>query len=268
VDASLAGATEVIEAEIVGIPTPVDESVPTSAIDSLFGESAFQEYTDDIISAPPPRATAPAGGAAPPRGPRAPLPKVQRILLSVAGGLLAALALVALFLLGTKLPALMPAAEPTPTPTPTPTAPAFVLGPVAPGVYAWDELLGGECLDPWESAWQDQYTVVDCTSPHPAQMVVRAEFVDEENAGYPGFDELQKRINLLCTAPTVIDYAATGGATDVQVSASFAVDESDWFDGNRTYYCFVNRANGATFSNSIAIPQVAPTPTPSATPAG
>ncbi len=266
VDAAFGGATEVIEAEIVGIPTPVDEGVPTSAIDSLFGESAFQDYNDAIISAPPPRTPLPPDAAAPPREPRPPLPKVQKVLLSVAGGLLAALALVALFLVGTRLPALMPAAEPIVTPTPTPTVPAFVLGPVEPGEYAWDELLGGECLDPWESAWQDRYTVVDCAVPHPAQMLARGEFADEANAGYPGFDELQKRINLLCTAPTVIDYVATGGATDIQVSASFAVDESDWLDGNRTYYCFVNRADGATFTTSIAIPQVAPTPTPTPTP--
>jgi hypothetical protein len=135
-------------------------------------------------------------------------------------------------------------------------------GPVKPGDYHWDALLGGECLKPYESAWQDDYTVVDCATPHPAQMVYRGTFVDPASATYPGLDELQKRINLLCTAPTIINYAVAGGAQDIQVAASYAADEEEWDAGNHSYYCFVTRSTGADFTASIAIQQVPVTPTP------
>ena len=140
------------------------------------------------------------------------------------------------------------------------------VGPVAPGEYQWDELLGGECLQPWVSAWEDRYTVVDCAVPHPAQMVFRGTFDDEAVAAYPGVEALQTRINLLCTAPTIIDYARAGAANDIQVSASFAADAADWDEGNRTFFCFVNRSGGGDFTESITIQQVPVTPTP--TPAG
>ena len=267
VDPALDGMTEVIEAEIVGLATPEGEGVEASAIDSLFGETQFKEYADEFIPAPPPRANAAGGGGGatkPPAGPRGALPRNQKILLSVAGGLLAVLALFALFLVGTKLSAVLGPAPAVSTPSPSPS-PSFIvlpIGPVAPGDYQWDELLGGECLKPFESAWQDRYTVVDCTVPHPAHMTYRGEFADETTAPYPGVEELQKRINLLCTAPTVIDYSKAGSANDIQVQASFAADAADWDSGNRTFFCFVNRSGGEDLTQSIAIPQVAPTPTP------
>ncbi|MDP3209021.1 MAG: septum formation family protein, partial [Rhodoglobus sp.] len=217
---------------------------------------------------PPTRATS-GEGPKPPKPPRGPIPRVQKILMGVAGGLLALLVLVGLFLLGTKLAdALGPAPAVSPTPTKSPGPIVLPIGPVEPGEYQWDELLGGECLAPYESAWQDTYTVVDCAVPHPAQMVHRGVFDDTTVAVYPGVEELQKRINLLCTAPTVIDYAKAGTANDIQVEASFAVDATDWADGNRTYFCFVSRASGDDLTLSIAIPQLVATPTPSPTPAG
>jgi hypothetical protein len=263
-DYSLEGMTEVIEAEIVGLATPEGEGAPASALDSLFGDTQFRDYEGEPLI-PSSSVVRVSGGPKPPKGPHEPIPKVQKILMWVAGGLVAALALVALFLLGTKLtPA--PAVVVEPSPTPTPSFVVLPLGPVDPGEYQWDALLGGECLSPWESAWQDRYTVVDCTTPHPAQMVYRGIFDDEEFATYPGLEELQKRINVLCTPSTIINYAAAGSAKDVQVEASFAVDATDWDDGNRTYFCFVTRSTGEDFTASVAVPQVAPTPTPVPTP--
>ena len=98
-------------------------------------------------------------------------------------------------------------------------------------------------------------------------MVHRGEFPEDPLApAYPGLEELQKRINLLCTAPTIIDYAAAGTAKDIEISASFAVDADEWDDGNREYFCFVSRTGGAELTTSVAMPQVAPTPTPLPTP--
>lgn len=256
VDPALEGVTEVIEAEIVGLATPQGEGVATSAIDNLFGDSKFQEYDDRALVVIPPRAPVSDG-------PRAALGTTQKVLLWVAGGLLAVLALVALFLVGKALsntlgaaPAVIESA--TPSPSPTPTSTALPVGPVAPGEYQWDALLGGECLSPFTSAWQDSYTVVACSTPHPAQMIFRGTFIDAGAVAYPGVEELQKRMNELCTPTTVIDYSKAGLLSDVQVTASFAATADDWADGNRTFFCFVTRSGGQDFTESVAVPQVAP----------
>ena len=186
----------------------------------------------------------------------------------VAGGLVAVLALVALYAIGMKVANLAPAPAIAPSASPTPSAKPAVraVGPVAPGDYHWDQLLGGECLTPFESAWQDTYTVVNCTVAHPAQLVFRGTFVDPASATFPGVAELQKRITLLCTPATILNYALAGAVKDIQVRASYAVNESDWDSGNHDYFCFVNRSGGATLTASVAIQQVAVPPTPTAAP--
>jgi hypothetical protein len=195
-----------------------------------------------------------------PKPARAPIARTQKVLMWVAGGLAAALALVALFVLGTRIAQVAPApaviASPSPTPT---TAPVPAVGPVAPGTYYWDQLLGGECLDPFESAWQDRYTVVECGSPHAAQLLVRGTFDDAADAAYPSVDGLQSRMALLCSAPTIVDYAAAGTVLDLQIAASFAADASDWEAGNRDYFCFANRSSGEPLTASVVLP---PAPAP------
>lgn len=269
-DPALEGVAEVFEAELVGSTPPVGEGLEPSGLDDLFAEYQFQDVSNEPFIAPlPPRPSPGAGGAKPAGGPRAGIPRNQKILMGIAGGLVAALALVALFQLGTKLPSVF-AATPTASPTPTPTrAPPFIVipaGPVSPGEHRWNDLLGGECLAPYESPWQDTYTVVGCTVPHPAQMVFRGVFPDAASAAYPGGAELQKRINLLCTAPTVINYAIAGTVQDIQVAASFAADADQWDSGDRTFFCFANRSGGEPLLASIAIQQVAVTMTPTPAP--
>jgi hypothetical protein len=267
-DPALDGVTEVLNAELVGSSAPEGEGREATALDDLFGDNQFKDFSDEPFIAPLPtrQPSGGSGGEVGPKPTRAPIPRNQKILMWIAGGLVAALALVALFTLGTKLSGAVapPAALPTPTATET-VPPVAAIGPVAPGEHRWDELLGGECIAPYQSAWQDSYVVVDCTTPHPAQMVFRGKFDDPASATYPGIDALQKRVPALCGAPTVINYAVAGSAADIQITASFAADESDWDAGNRTYYCFATRAAGATFSSSIAIPQKPVTPTPSPT---
>lgn len=254
-DPALSGATEVLGAVPVGLPELRDESLrpprPTSAIDSLFGESQFKEY--EASAFPVEGITALASTRE--RAPREPLGTTQKVLLWVAGGLVAALALVGLFFAGTKLSALFPP-EPevevaAPAASSVPAQPV-VLGPVAPGEHAWDDLLGTECLDPYVSAWQETYTVVDCASPHAAQMVFHGYFGDEAWAPYPGASELQSRINLLCTAPTTVNYPAASQFSDIQVAASYAATEDEWAAGQRDYYCFVSRSSLEPLSMSVA----------------
>jgi hypothetical protein len=254
------------------------ETGQVSAIDALFGESQFREYTDGLDPSQNPfvRQAEAASGRGPidpadPAGPTEEPPsvsKVQRILLSVLGGVLALLAIVALFFLGVRLPDILGPAPAivSPTGTPSPSAsPAVALGPVAPGEYAWDELLGGECLDPFESPWQTTYVVVDCAVPHPAQMVHRGVIPEKptDTGLYPGEEAVQAQAVAICRSGSgIFDPAVVSALTDAVVQASYPTQEV-WDDGGRDYFCFVSRSSGELITGDLALPQVAP-PAPAA----
>ena len=259
---------------------PGPSTEPGSALDTLFGDDRFREY-DSTLGPDPSNAPfaararsrelvrGPAGGDGSPPPPRT-FGRVQKILAGVGAGLLAVILLIGLFLLGTRLPDLLgPApAVVTPSPTPTPTLTALPVGPVEPGDYAWDELLGGECLDPYVDAWQEDYTVVDCAEPHGGQLVARAwfppEVVDPENPQvgkpddpFPGVEALAARITILCSAPGVVDLAAAGAYTDVAVQGAYPVTAEQW-EADPSYYCFVSRSSGEALTGSLAVPPPAP----------
>ncbi|HEY0258928.1 MAG TPA: hypothetical protein VGC18_03675 [Lacisediminihabitans sp.] len=191
-----------------------------------------------------------------------PLPRNQRVLLWVAGVVVGVLALAVLFLVGTKLAgpsdsspvvavSTTPAASATPTPTPSQTP--VTAGPAAVGQHAWGDLRGGECLDPYQSPWAEKFTVVDCAAAHPAQMVFRGTFPDSTGAtAYPGVEALQTQINLLCSAPSVIDFSAAGAYSDIQFQAAYAATEKEWASGYHDYFCFVSRSSGQPITGSVA----------------
>ncbi len=258
------------EPEVPADPTEVLGGLgESSVLDDLFGEANFREYEAGPARSENPFAPRTVVVEGPGEGPAevasAGISTSQKVLLWIAGSLVAMLALLALFLLGTRLPDLLgpaPAVIMTPSSTPTPTATALPLGPLDPGDYRWDELLGGECLDPYNGPWEEEFTVVDCDRPHPAQLVARGVFGADDGlvTPYPGIEALRSQVNLLCTAPTVVDYAAAAEFTDIQFEASFAATAEDWIEGNRDYYCFLSRSSGGPITGSIAMPQVAPAP--------
>jgi hypothetical protein len=263
---------------------PPGEPEPGSALDALFSDDRFREYESSLGPDP---SNAPfvnrgrskelvhvpgAGTPPPPTGFGTP----QKVLAGIGGGLLAVIALIALFLLGTRLPDLLgpaPAVVVSPTPTPTPTRTPLAIGPVEPGTYEWNELLGGECLEPYDveaGAWAEEYTVVDCATPHGAQMVYRAWFppepADPEDpdaepvwAEFPGPEALASQISLLCSAPGVVDLAAAGAYSDAQMQGSYPVTEEQW-EADPSYYCFVSRSSGEPLTTSVAVPRTAPDP--------
>jgi hypothetical protein len=264
-------------APVASAGAPPGETQQLSALDALFGESQFREYEGIVDPSQNPFARrdivpAPASGdesGGPSDGPRPPaagVSRLQRVLLIVLGSVLAVLAIIALFFLGMRLPDVFgPAPAVTaPSASPSPSAsPIIVVGPVAPGEYHWDELLGGECLDPFEGAWQDTYTVVDCETPHAAQMVITAEFSVPEAGpdAFPGEDVLQANSVAACRNSGIFSPAA-GGVPDAQLDVSFPVSEEDWDAGNRRYYCFVSRSSGEQITGDITVPQPTPTPAP------
>ncbi|MEZ5189810.1 MAG: septum formation family protein [Schumannella sp.] len=254
---------------------PRGETGELSALDVLFGEGQFREYD----SRPDPSENPFARRETPPPGadggfdapvdkdaPRPGVSRVQKVLLTVLGSLLAVLLLVVLFFLGTRLPGILgPAPAVTaPSASPTPSASAVIaVGPVAPGDYRYDELLGGECLDPFESPWQDRFTVVHCDVPHAAQLVRVGEYPIPETGPepYPGEDDLQARALTYCQRSGIYS-SAVSKLKDAVIGVSYPVSAEAWDAGDRRYSCFVWRSSGEQITADIALPQPTPTPTP------
>jgi hypothetical protein len=190
----------------------------------------------------------------------------NRILFWVAGGLVALLILIGLFIFGTRLPSMFtagtpspapsstPKATPTPTPTPTPTVVAKPGAPHAAGVAKWSTLGGGECIQPFTTPWAESFTVVDCGAPHTAQMVYTNLFSADPAAPYPGAPALANQINLLCTKPGVINLQAASAYPDLQLQGTYPATAQQWTDGLRSYYCFASRSSGQPITGSVAGP--------------
>jgi hypothetical protein len=123
-------------------------------------------------------------------------------------------------------------------------------------------LLGGECLADFDDPWAEEFTVVDCAEPHPAQLVYRGVFPPSAEGvtddPFPGTEALQGQLALLCSAPGVLDLAAAGQYTDVQFLGSYPATSEQWDAGDRSYYCFVNRSSGEPLTGSLAVPPPAP----------
>jgi hypothetical protein len=261
-------ASEFAETELLGSAALAQDAATTSALESLFADENFRDYQAEPDASQAPFSRPRSAEAAPAaEGSRDEISRAQKVLLGVAGGLVALLALAALFLLGTRLPELIgPAAVPlpstSPSPSPSPSATTLPVGPVEPGVWAWDELLGGECLDPYDDPWAEEFTVVDCADPHPAQMVYRGVFAPSAEGvtddPFPGTEALQGQLALLCSAPGVVDLDAAGQYTDVQFQGSYPATQEQWDAGDRTYYCFVSRSSAEPLTGSLAVPPPAP----------
>ncbi len=238
---------------------------PPSPIDALFGDAQFKEYEGGIAEVTERPFAGRTTGAAVRSAPNG-ITRTQRVLLGVGIGLVAVLALLALFLLGTRLPTLLGPAPAVATSTPSasssPSSTVKPVGPLADGVHPWTALLGGECLDPYTGPWAETFTVVSCTVQHPAQMVYRGTFDTSTDPGYPGVEKLQAQMALLCAAPGVIDLAAAGVYNDAQVQGSFPVTPDEWAKGQHDYFCFVSRSSGQPLTGSVAVPPPAPAPAP------
>ena len=80
----------------------------------------------------------------------------------------------------------------------------------------------------------------------------RGIFADEAFAPYPESTELQARINLLCTSPASVNYAAAGALSDIAVTASYPATAEQWDAGEREYFCFLTRSTGEPLAVSLA----------------
>jgi hypothetical protein len=223
------------------------------------GDGAPTERLDLVPSAPPPPPGHPTGATEAPRQAR------HRWIIPASIAVLAAAGIVVAFFVGTVLraePAALssapvtatstPSASASATASPTPVPPVLAAGPAAPGVHPWDELTGGECLAPYLSPWELEFTVVDCAAPHQAQFTYHGAFPDPAGAAYPGEGGITSQLNLLCSAPNALDLAAAGQYPDLQTQAAYPVGQAQWDAGDRAYSCFVSRSSGEPLTGTLA----------------
>lgn len=233
-------ATDTAEETTVDSPSVMPTAASTAAPEKL--ENADPDTTVALpVPGLVPVATVAASAAAAPRNaraPREPNPRRTRtLLIAVSAGLGVALLSVGAYFGGTLMAAPTPSATATETALPDTARPA--------GEWAWDELVGGECISGTTSPWEPTYSVVDCATAHDSQLVFRGDLVaDAQVASYPGDDAIGGIVGPLCASEGVIDLAAAGEFTDVVVSASYAASAADWDAGNTSFFCFVSRTGG------------------------
>ncbi|MGN8051091.1 hypothetical protein ACTJKO_15530 [Curtobacterium sp. 22159] len=144
-------------------------------------------------------------------------------------------------------------ASEVPSSTPSPTSGLatlqFATTPAAPGEHSWTELAGGECLSPFTNAWAQTYTVVDCQTPHVAQLTARLPVSANQ---WPGPDALGTQAAEQCQTSAALDTSAAAAYGDVQVQGSYAPDQATWDQGDTFISCFVTRSGGGTMTGSLA----------------
>lgn len=173
-----------------------------------------------------------------------------KLLTWVAGGLALVVLVVAVVTFGMRFLAPSDAGTAAPVASEEPVA-----APTAPqpaGVHSWQALFGTECLEPFEDAWADEFTVVDCATPHTAQLAYRGTFAGDEAAEFPGEEALAAQSQELCAAEGIIDPATAAGVGELQMLTSFPVTAEQWDAGQRSYYCFVEQVSGEPLTVSLA----------------
>jgi len=115
-----------------------------------------------------------------------------------------------------------------PTPQPSATVPSRPIGTLA----------AGDCLQTYTSKEEAAYPVIDCASPHIAQVLSEGTLPQPAGAAFPGKDALDAQVGGLCEQH--LDWAWVGvWNEDVQVDLRYADTAARWASEDRSYYCFV-----------------------------
>lgn len=256
-----ANPTEALDT--VDAPTvvqPVSEPTPTGTVDgldALFGDDKFSDATTALISPPvaadtirmvrepvasdAPNAEKPAKA---PKPPRVSIPG-NAVTYGIAAGVAVLLAIGG-FILGSTLGGSSVAPEPTATEEAGATATR------EPGTWAWNQLYGGECIDPFPGAWSESFEVVACDAPHEAQLVAVGDLTEGTGGSFPGVDQVAALAETACSAQGVLDLTKAGAYPNMQISTAYAPSQEQWDAGNTSYYCFVSLADAAPITGSVA----------------
>jgi hypothetical protein len=245
-----------------------NETTGLDRLDQLFASTDTSAATIPLVSPRVPESSRRAGASRTDTPPKesSPADQVkfrQRLTLTVGGILVAIVAMgawVAGGIAGT------PAVAPVPTET-APPGPPTAMQP--PGDYPFGQLFGGECLNPFVDPWAETFTVVDCATPHAAQLVYAGDLaVDGTYPSYPGDSRIGKAALAGCSREGALDLSAAKKITDLQISTSYPASSLAWDSGDTRYFCFASRTGGDPIETSIAgsLMTQSGEPTPEATP--
>jgi hypothetical protein len=134
--------------------------------------------------------------------------------------------------------------------TPVATAPEVVeIVPLTgksqqPGQWEWFELMGGECVTGFQTAFDSEFTVVPCELPHDAELI-HAELVSSDQAvAFPGEENVVASAKEICDLTDRINREAASAYADLIVDYSYPASADQWDAGYRGVYCFVTRSSG------------------------
>ena len=252
-------------------PAPSPSPTETTGVDQLnqmFASTESSAATIPLVSPPVPGSPRGARAKRSETTPRESTPvdqaKFRQRLLLTVGGLLIAFMASAAWVVGGIIAT--PAAIPEPAET---AAPALPTATQPPGEYPFGELYGGECLNPFVDAWAETFTVVDCATPHAAQLVYAGDLaIDGTYPSYPGDSRIGKAALAACSREDVLDLSAAKKITDLQISAAYSASSVAWDSGDTRYFCFASRSSATPLDASIAgsLMTQSGEPTPEATP--
>lgn len=123
--------------------------------------------------------------------------------------------------------------------------------PVEPGVWAWDELRGGECVSGFAGAFAEEFTVVGCEATHNAQLIFARLLSNRAEDPYPGVEEVAQLARETCDVTELIDYSIATGYDDLIVDYAYPASDEQWAQGERGAYCFALRSSGGTLQGDL-----------------
>lgn len=145
-----------------------------------------------------------------------------------------------------------PSVPSTTAPT-IPTLPTIAVSPRAPGSWSWDELNGGECIEPYTDATQDSFTVVDCDSAHTAQLVRVGDLrKDVSMPIYPGDAVIGPVATSACMKSGVIKASAFDSYPSLVVDVHYPTSQTQWNKGDTFYYCYARTIPLSPITGSVA----------------
>ena len=142
---------------------------------------------------------------------------------------------------------------PTATTPTIPTLPTISVNPRSAGTWSWDELNGGECIEPYTDANQDSYTVVDCDTPHSAQLVRVGDLRKDASIPiYPGDSAIGPVATGECFSSGIIKAAAYATYPSLITDVHYPTSQTQWNKGDTFYYCFAHTFPIADITGSVA----------------
>lgn len=135
-----------------------------------------------------------------------------------------------------------PTLTPSQTPSPTPTYPQSKV---------WTSLVNRDCLANLQNAWQSRYEVVDCDSPHRAQVVVSS--VLPNTATFPGQLALAHTVAKLCDVRKIVDSGRFSNLSQLTVVWNYPVTHDQWLS-TPIYQCIVVAPGNSQLTESVFAP--------------